>query len=142
MPINYKLYAKNWKTELRPAVLERARHRCECCGVDNYAVVRWDGSRYDFYEAWNNEKSMYEEIQPTTYKEARAWFIEAMSNDYYHDWKVIVLTVAHLDHDIQNNAMSNLKAMCQRCHLQHDRADNARRRKYGKNHVFEQISIF
>ena len=33
----------------------------------------------------------------------------------------IVLTVAHLDHDITNNEMSNLKAMCQKDHLNYDK---------------------
>ncbi len=41
----------------------------------------------------------------------------------------IVLTVAHLDHDIKNNSLFNLKAMCQRCHFRYDAKDNARKRK-------------
>jgi len=44
----------------------------------------------------------------------------------------VVLTVAHLDHDIKNNRFSNLAALCQRCHFEHDRKDNLIRRKYGK----------
>ena len=32
----------------------------------------------------------------------------------------MVLTVAHLDHTPENNALTNLKAMCQRCHLRLD----------------------
>lgn len=32
----------------------------------------------------------------------------------------IVLTVAHLDHDTWNSRLSNLKAMCNRCHLRYD----------------------
>ena len=34
-------------------------------------------------------------------------------------WKtrnIVVLTVAHLDHDIKNNKPYNLAAICQRCH--------------------------
>ena len=38
----------------------------------------------------------------------------------------VVLTVAHLDHDISNNNLSNLKAMCQWCHLNYDAAYHAR----------------
>lgn len=47
----------------------------------------------------------------------------------------IVLTVAHLDHQPENCARKNLKAMCQRCHLRYDRdhhketAANTRRSK-------------
>lgn len=33
----------------------------------------------------------------------------------------VVLTVAHLDHDIENNSLLNLMAMCQKCHLDYDR---------------------
>lgn len=32
----------------------------------------------------------------------------------------IMLTVAHLDHDPTHNDHSNLKALCQRCHLRYD----------------------
>ena len=33
---------------------------------------------------------------------------------------VIVLTIAHLDHDIKNNDPKILRALCQRCHLRYD----------------------
>lgn len=33
---------------------------------------------------------------------------------------IVVLTVAHLDHQPENCADDNLKAMCQRCHLRYD----------------------
>lgn len=33
----------------------------------------------------------------------------------------IIIGVAHLDHDPTNNSHSNLLAVCQRCHLLHDR---------------------
>ena len=38
----------------------------------------------------------------------------------------IVLTVAHLDHTPENCDPSNLKAMCQRCHLRYDATHHAR----------------
>lgn len=38
---------------------------------------------------------------------------------------LVVLTVAHLDHDTTHNADDNLKAMCQRCHLTYDAAYHA-----------------
>jgi hypothetical protein len=37
---------------------------------------------------------------------------------------IIVLTVAHLDQDPRNNDDSNLRALCQRCHLAHDKAQH------------------
>ena len=39
----------------------------------------------------------------------------------------VVLATAHLDHDPSNNRAGNLKALCQRCHLQHDRKEHRRR---------------
>ena len=33
----------------------------------------------------------------------------------------VVLTVAHLDHQPENCARSNLRAWCQRCHLNYDK---------------------
>ena len=35
MPIDYSDYPKNWKTEIVPAVLVRAGHCCEFCGLEN-----------------------------------------------------------------------------------------------------------
>ena len=40
----------------------------------------------------------------------------------------IALAAAHLDHDPTNNRMRNLKALCQRCHMLHDRDEHRRRR--------------
>lgn len=44
----------------------------------------------------------------------------------------VVLTVAHLDHDITNNSFFNLKALCQRCHLKYDAKQHARSRRINK----------
>jgi hypothetical protein len=43
----------------------------------------------------------------------------------------VVLTVAHLDHDIGNNNPENLKHLCQRCHLNHDKEQH--RKSYYRN---------
>ena len=50
----------------------------------------------------------------------------------------IVLTIAHLDHIIEHGEDKNLAALCQKCHLAHDRQDNikkareTRRKKEGE----------
>lgn len=41
----------------------------------------------------------------------------------------VILTVAHLDHDINNNSFFNLKALCQKCHLSYDAKHHARNRR-------------
>ena len=45
-----------------------------------------------------------------------------------HPWtgSVVVLTVAHLDHNPEHCDDDNLKAMCQRCHLTYDAKHHAR----------------
>jgi 5-methylcytosine-specific restriction endonuclease McrA len=37
----------------------------------------------------------------------------------------VVLTVAHLDHNPQNCAPGNLRALCQACHLRYDAREHA-----------------
>jgi hypothetical protein len=58
----------------------------------------------------------------------------------------VVLTVAHLDHQPENCADDNLKAMCQRCHLRYDvphhqRNAAATRRTKKQNHeLFGEVA--
>lgn len=40
----------------------------------------------------------------------------------------VVLAAAHRNHDTSDNADANLAALCQRCHMLHDRAEHQRRR--------------
>ncbi|MFH5923806.1 hypothetical protein [Roseomonas xinghualingensis] len=42
---------------------------------------------------------------------------------------IVVLTVAHLDHQPENSSDENLRALCQRCHLNHDRPHHQLRRR-------------
>jgi len=53
----------------------------------------------------------------------------------------VVLTVAHLDHNKNNNRFSNLKALCQKCHLNYDRSRHIHNRKFGRNHLKCQLSL-
>ncbi len=41
----------------------------------------------------------------------------------------VVLATCHRDHDPTNNDASNLAALCQRCHILHDKAEHLRRRR-------------
>lgn len=59
----------------------------------------------------------------------------------------VILTVAHLDHDLTNNDgmeggapalpldEANLVALCQKCHLGHDAKEKARRRRENSNQL-------
>jgi 5-methylcytosine-specific restriction endonuclease McrA len=53
----------------------------------------------------------------------------------------VVLTVAHIDRDKNNNRFSNLAALCQRCHLLHDRWQHAENRKYGRHWKRAQLKL-
>lgn len=53
----------------------------------------------------------------------------------------VILTVAHIDQDKDNNRFSNLAALCQRCHLSHDRPYHINKRKYGKQWKRDQTRI-
>ncbi|MGH7055110.1 MAG: hypothetical protein ACREFA_15015 [Stellaceae bacterium] len=41
----------------------------------------------------------------------------------------VVLAAAHLDHDPANNRMGNLRSLCQRCHMVHDRPHHQEQRR-------------
>jgi hypothetical protein len=97
-------YPKDWKS-VRQRILERAGHRCEFCGVENGAIGRRkrDGS-FERLQGMEVEAAAFDSIRLTR----------------------IVLTIAHLDHTPENNANDNLRALCQRCHLAHDRPHHLR----------------
>lgn len=103
MPIDYKKYPPNWKTEIRPRILKRANDCCESCGLPNGCYV--------------NKHSR--EMQ--------------LSDE--EDSIRIVLTIAHLDHDEENWNVKDerLMAMCQKCHINYDAPEKARRRREKKN---------
>lgn len=102
MPCDYKKYPSNWK-QIRASILDRAGHKCEQCGVKNYALgVRVNGQ---FLDCTNDPMQLESFVCVDELKGIK-----------------IVLTIAHLDHNPQNNDPSNLKALCQKCHLTYDAA--------------------
>lgn len=113
MPIDYKKYPSNWKTEIRPRILARANNTCEFCGLENKTFV--PSSKKGNKTYWGG-LSLYE------------W--------YSTPFKMVqvVLTVAHLDHDEENHNIKDerLRALCQLCHLRYDAPEKARRRKNKK----------
>jgi 5-methylcytosine-specific restriction endonuclease McrA len=122
LPCDYSKYPKDWKA-IRARILERAGHCCEECGLPNYAVYRWDSKGR--WECVGGNLYLDTMEYTRSYKEARE------IADHYRDWcdedywRVCVLTISHTDHDVANNADSNLRALCQRCHIHHDAQHHA-----------------
>ena len=116
-PENKKRYPDNWK-EIREKILKRANNQCEFihCKVSNGAVgVRLNG---EFVELFGGQKA------------GEMW---SMSESKSLKVIKIVLTIAHLDHQPENNDENNLKALCQQCHNRYDAKFRAENRKRNKN---------
>jgi hypothetical protein len=123
MPIkaSYRwLYPIDWR-ELSIAIrFGRARGRCEGCGRPHGRVVyhlgdgRW----------WDEDAGRWRTGRG---RAVRGLVPPEQLNQPALTTRV-VLSCAHLDHDPTNNKAQNLKALCQRCHLEHDRPEHQRRR--------------
>lgn len=128
-PENKALYPKNWKEISHFIIHERAKNKCEVCGVNNHAVGYRDGNGDFVMPDRGNDRDYYAGLglsavtkKMLTYK--NAVMMAEIANDYYNSgfkYIVIVLTTAHLDHNPENCDYSNLKAMCQKCHNNYDR---------------------
>jgi hypothetical protein len=150
MPINYKDYPSNWFTEIRPSVLKRSGGKCEMCGVSNYAVGYRDEDGC-FRPTCGNivhdlagQGLSYPSLQPLSYKEAKE--LADVNNEFRDDeegkYIVIVLTIAHLNHDVTCNDLSNLAALCQRCHNRHDVSYRKANRKESRKKSLGIIELF
>lgn len=135
MPINYRNYHPYFKQISRFVRLIRAQGKCEGCGIANYTVQEWLDNQVRYLTHFDTVQearrfARREGMQHVRFKDQGVWFT------------VIVLTTAHLDHNIENNDLDNLKALCQRCHLFHDRIDNADRRRYGRHgRFYNQVKL-
>lgn len=96
-PENRARYPRNWK-QIRAAILDRARHCCEQCGIPNGVF------RNRTTGQWTDDHGRVE-----------SW--SAVDGDRTTK---IVLTIAHLDHTPENCDPASLRALCQRCHLAYD----------------------
>lgn len=122
MPCDYSKYPSNW-SEIRKRILERDNHCCKVCGINNYAVVRWDKENKTWERARGNIHIDRYGDGDVSYQEARELVKHWNENHDKDDagWVVIVLTIMHLDHDTTNNIDKNLATGCQRCHNNYDR---------------------
>lgn len=118
-PCDYSKYPPNWKSEIVPRILKRAKNKCEVCGLKNkqtvYSVALYlrHKDRYSYRSIWISNKTDADRI-------SHLGQINKVR---------VVLTIAHLDHDEENLDIKDerLKAMCQYCHLNYDAKEKMRR---------------
>lgn len=122
MPINYKEYHPKWTLIVR-LIRRRSGNRCELCGIENHSVIRKSDRKTPGSQEWD----MYHSLIKNAGHNAKT----AMKR---LGWTKIILTTAHMDHNKLNNLFSNLRHLCQRCHLKHDIHQHAANRTYGRNY--------
>ena len=125
--------SKEWRA-LRERILEKARRCCERCKAANHAFI--ERSVIVIPPMFPDEDRL--EYHVYRYQGSPVWrhadtggplfFNGALGSTGRKPIKV-VLTVAHLDQNPLNNDEANLAALCQRCHLNHDRKARKERKR-------------
>jgi len=128
MPIDYKKYPPDWRSEIVPRIIKRANNQCENCGLENRQTV-YSAKIFCRYKYKQNGAHYYR------YASKQIWFRDkrdAMKLSMIaQEIKAVrvVLTIAHLDHDETNHQIKDerLMAMCQKCHLDYDAEEKHQR---------------
>jgi hypothetical protein len=105
------LYPPHWRDLSRYVRFERAGGRCQGCCRPHLARVRClpDGRWFDDdARTWRDKRG-----RPARWPN----LLETPERRSTR----VVLAAAHLDNDPSNNRLVNLKSLCQRCHMLHDR---------------------
>lgn len=126
-PENKKRYPANWKTEIRPKILERANNCCENCGVANKSLLIYRNNKLD--DIIEPSDFVYELHK---HDAGKTWTTYENGKLIRYRKALVVLTIAHLDHTPENCNEDNLRAWCQRCHNKYDakhRAETRQRQK-------------
>jgi len=108
-----KRYPFDWKELSRVIRFERVQGRCEQCGRPHCKLISrlGDGRWFDPDAAcWRDGQGRVVD-----------WVVwrDYLKNGISFTW--VYTAAAHLNHDIADNRGKNLKALCQRCDLLHDR---------------------
>lgn len=120
-PENRWLYPIDWPQLSAVIRFERAKGCCEGCGRPHGRFVchLGDGRWWDeAAQTWRSGRGRRLKLAPPALLPA----------DVPIRTTFVVLACAHLDHDPGNNEPKNLRALCQRCHMLHDRAEHLRQR--------------
>lgn len=113
------LYPIDWPQLSRWVRFARAAGRCEACRRPHGALIAClaDGRWFEDGEgAWRDGRGRRTRLpEPAALRRVRL--------------TRVVLSAAHLDHDPTHNAPGNLRSLCQRCHLLHDRPHHLAQRR-------------
>jgi len=121
MPIRPELrplYPPHWHELSRRVRFERAKGHCQACQRPHLVQLRClpDGRWFDEGKnTWRDRRG----------RDAR--WPDLVDATRLRTTRV-VLAAAHLDSNPSNNRLANLRALCQRCHMLHDRAHHLAQR--------------
>jgi len=115
------LYPIDWPQLSALIRFERAKGSCERCARPHGRIVCHSGDG----RWWDEEAQGWRNGQGRLLRSHGA---APTSDDPATLTTRVYLAAAHLDHDPTNNHARNLKALCQRCHMLHDRDEHRRRR--------------
>lgn len=107
-------YPADW-SEIRSEVLARASNRCEGFLGALTGKVEANGRPGERCGAPNGQYIQRHHSQ------SWRWVVAGDGGRDFAEPIRVVLTVAHVDQNPRNNDRSNLRAWCQRCHLEFDR---------------------
>lgn len=126
------LYPIDWRELSAMIRFGRAKGRCEHCARPHGQLVHHLGDG----RWWDEKRSQWRDDRgrrvrglpaPDAWRSDQLQLMEMASTEP-HALTRVVLASAHLDHDPSNNHPRNLAALCQRCHLAHDRSEHRRQR--------------
>lgn len=123
------LYPIDWRELSALVRFGRAAGRCEHCRRPHGRHVVhlgdgrwWDETLRGGAGGWRDGRGRRVRIEPP-----RQFRLDDGTEPVPPRTTRVVLATAHLDHDPGNNRLRNLAALCQRCHLAHDRPEHRRR---------------
>ena len=122
MPIRPELrplYPPHWRELSRRVRFERAQGHCQACQRPHLVQLRClpDGRWFDEgTNTWRDRRG----------RDAR--WPDLVDATRLRTTRV-VLAAAHLDSNPSNNRLANLRALCQRCHMLHDRPHHLAQRR-------------
>lgn len=114
MPIRQelrRLYPSHWRDLSRRVRCDRAGGVCQTCGRPHGQTVRslpdgrWFDPENNTWRSARGRPARWPDLEQAIHMRSTR----------------VVLAAAHLDHDPANNRLRNLRSLCQRCHLIHDR---------------------